>query len=299
MRILGATVGVLLASALLFITACSAGKSKSDAVSISIDGRACMYCVDHVEIRRNGALSFVASGIPDVSDVTISNRAFAQLPLDELTHPAPSDIESNETTVDVWVGFSNGSSDHAVVPVDPNLIFSGSPLQRWIESTSFDATNRALGARRKAIYDAIRERNLRAIKLNMLGCYGSCPGYAVTFAANGLATIHDRGPGCDVRAAARVPFGPIIDAARSASAQLLRPRYPIRAVDTQGARIRIDTPRGIFTSFAPDSMTWGLEFVALQSRLDQMVRTIRWQPPVDIDACAKSIFRAPASLPSR
>jgi hypothetical protein len=138
----------------------------------------------------------------------------------------------------------------------------------------------------KEAIDDFRSGTLRAIGLEARGCYGWCPIYLVTFASDGNATIHARGPHCDVHAKAVVPFRRVLEAAGSAGAAALRPTYPIKAVDTFGARITLATAHQVFVSDGPDSTGWSPEFLATESRLDQIVRDTNWSPPLDIPRCS-------------
>lgn len=153
--------------------------------------------------------------------------------------------------------------------------------QDIVTRAAFDETSRW-----SALADAFRRGGLRTIALEARGCYGFCPTYLVTFASDGNATIHARGRNCDVHARAVVPFRRVVEAARSAGAAMLRPSYPARAVDTFGARITLATAHQVFVSDGPDSTSWGPEFLATESRLDQIVRDTNWFPPLDIPRCS-------------
>jgi hypothetical protein len=151
---------------------------------------------------------------------------------------------------------------------------------------SFLATNAVKPNSGKAIQTALLQHTMRSITLEMLGCYGWCPSYSVTFRSNGIATIHDHGPRCDVRAKANVRFERVLEAALYAGASRIRPYYPIKAVDSLAARITFVEEQGTYVSNGPDRNSWAPEFLATQSRLDQIVRDTQWVPRIDLQTCA-------------
>jgi hypothetical protein len=133
------------------------------------------------------------------------------------------------------------------------------------------------------VINSLRRGTLRSVRLEMLGCYGSCPNYDVRFRRDGSAAIHfvRPCPGTPANASAHVDFDRVI--APAYEMQQLRSYYAMRSVDTLGARITITTPHASYASWGPDSMTWGRNFSSLVARWDQLARDTAWNPAVVID----------------
>ena len=279
---------IMVAFCVAVICGC-ARESGRDIAAISIFGKACANCLDGVTIQRGGRFEESRQHDLVAFDRRAAQEAFSSLPLDQLHHaPHLPELKAPATVVNVAVLFRDGRWEQAPVPLG-QLGYDGiSGLQRWTEFFAFRATAVVMNDRWRALSDAFQRYGFRSIGLEYAGCYGWCPAYAVTFASTGIATIRDRGPRCDVRAKAIVPFRRVLEAAASAGAARLQPFYPIRAVDTLGARITLVIAGRVFVSDGPDQTSWGSEFVATQSRLDQIVRDANWTPSLDLRRCAGS-----------
>jgi hypothetical protein len=278
-------VGVSLLSVLL-LSAC-VNESNSDIASISIAGNVCANCSEALWIARDGEIKDM--GYPDPMVSFDPNRVadvFKSIPIDELHDAAgrmPT-LTSPANVVILVVSYRDGRQERAAVPMGLVAYQQIAELQRWVGFAAFEATDATLANRRRTIETALRRRTMRSIRLEMLGCYGWCPSYAATFNSNGVAVIQDHGPHCNVAAKTRAPFNRVLGAASLAG--WLRPYYPIKAVDTPGARIILVTQHGEYVSLAPDRSSWGTEFLETQSRLDQIVRDARWAPAIDLQFCA-------------
>jgi len=279
-------IGVSLLCVLL-LSAC-VNESNSDIASVSITGNVCTNCSDALSITSDGEIkdisypdSIVAFDPKRVADVLKS------IPIDELRNAAEHmpTLTSPANVVILAVSYRDGRQERAAVPMGLIAYQQIAKLQRWVEFAAFEATDATLANRRRAIESSLRRHTLRSITLEMLGCFGWCPSYTSTFNSNGVAAIQDHGPHCNVSGRTHVPFDQVLQAASLAGAWL-RPYYPIKAVDTLGARITFVTQHGAYVSEAPDRSSWGPEFLATQSRLDQIVRDVRWMPRIDLQRCA-------------
>jgi len=271
----------------LMLSAC-VNESNRDIASISIAGKACQNCSDALLIKSGGEIEDTDyRNSMTVSDPNGVGEMLKSLPLGELhnaTRHMPT-LTSPANVVILVVSYRDGRQEHAAIPIGQVAYNQIAKLQRWVGFWAFEATAAILANRWRAIQTSMRHRTMRSITLEMLGCYGWCPSYTATFSSNGAATIQDHGPHCNVSGRTHVPFDQVLQAASLAGAWL-RPYYPIKAVDTLGARITFVTQHGAYVSEAPDRSSWGPEFLATQSRLDQIVRDVRWMPRIDLQRCA-------------
>ena len=271
----------------LALSAC-AHESNRDIASIWIIGKACQNCSGGLLIRSSGSIEDVDSQPPlTISEPRAVGDMLSSFPVDEL-HSAARHMPTllgPANVVVLTVTYRDGRQERAPVPLG-QLYNEIAKLQRWVEVMPFQATNAVKPNSGRAIQAALLQHTMRSITQEMLGCYGWCPSYSVTFWSNGLATIHDHGPRCDLRARANVPFDRVLQAALYAGASRIRPYYPIKAVDSLAARITFVDEQGTYVSNGPDRNSWGPEFLATQSRLDQIVRDVRWTPHINLEACA-------------
>jgi hypothetical protein len=177
----------------------------------------------------------------------------------------------------ILVSYRDGRSDYAA-PIYGRL-------EAWAEGAAYQATQAFELPRENDIIGALRQDRMRFIKLEMLGCFGTCPRYDVTFRSNGTALLHLHGFNCEKTANAAIPFERVAYAAVRAGSASLRPLYRMRANDTEGARITLATRDQTYFSEGPDRTTWGPDFLAAVSRFDQLVRDATWVPRLDIDRC--------------
>jgi len=276
-------LGLLL---LAVLCACT-HESNQDIAVVQIHGRACPNCAEHLTIWRSGAISELTWHGLSGQNARVAGDAIDSLPLDELrqANPPPPFV-GPATFASIVVSYRDGRYQQVPVPVDPGMFAGTRRLSQWMNTFAFEATEVLMKDRWRVLADAFRRGSFRAISLEARGCYGWCPIYLATFNSNGTATLHARGPRCDMRAKAIVRFRRVLDAVRSGHAATLRPAYPIQAVDTFGARITLTTAHQVFISDGPDSTSWGPEFLATESRLDQIVRDTKWSPPLDIPRCS-------------
>jgi hypothetical protein len=263
-----------------------ANESREGIKSIWINGKTCPICLENLSVQSDGLLLATDAD----SDTRVPSRkyapAIAKALLDEFPLPDLQDaadrtsrrkrISGYATSLDVF--FHDGRQEYAA-PIDGRL-------EAWAEMAAYRAT-RAFELRRwTAIAGALRQHRMRFIKLEMLGCFGTCPAYDVTFRSNGTALLHVRGFKCEKTANAVLAFRRVTDAAYRAGSAYLRPVYSMRAVDTEGARITLATQDHTYVSEGPDSTTWGPAFLAAVSRFDQLVRDATWLPRLDVvDRC--------------
>jgi len=262
-----------------------ANESREDIDSIWINGKTCPTCLENLSFARNGLILAVDTGAPVPSrkyaPATV-NALLDEFPLPDLRVAA--DWTSRRKRISgyatsLYVSFHDGRHEYAA-PIDGRL-------ETWAEMAAYRATRAFELPRWNDIGGALRQHRMRFIKLEMLGCFGTCPAYDVTFRSNGRALLHLRGFNCEKSANAVLTFRRVTDAAYRAGSAYLRPVYPIRAVDTEGARITLGTHDQTFVSEGPDSTTWGPAFLASVSRFDQLVRDATWVPPLDVDHCGR------------
>jgi hypothetical protein len=198
-------------------------------------------------------------------------------------------IEVGATGVAVTVRYTDGSQKQAVVPIGGPVSNSKiGKLQFWITNAGFLATQAILQPRWIQLTRDFADNSVRSVSLDMLGCYGSCQRYSALFSASGTAELQERGPTCRATASARVPFARILDIAKRSGASRLLPLYSSYGTDSEGARISIDTPSGSYQSVGPDRSRWDPAFIAMQSRLDELVSLTKWSPAVDHVKCGES-----------
>jgi hypothetical protein len=275
--------------ALLFVVMLSAcaRESNQDIVSVTIIGKVCPACSDGVTINRGGRIEELGPHGITASNPRFAEQTITYLPLDEFRHAFTiSTLTGPATMVGVWVAYRDGSHEHAAIPIGKVSYNGISRMQNWTEFSAWQATLVVMHDRWYGLMHSFQRSAFSSIRLESRGCYGWCPVYSVAFASDGIATIRDRGPRCDETAKAGVPFREVLDAASLGGAGRLRPYYPVEAQDTFSASIILVTPKKIFVSEGPDRTSWGSEFLATQSRLDQIVRDAVWTPKIDLRRCA-------------
>jgi len=269
------------------LTAC-ANEGRRDVAAVSIFGKACPECSESVRIDRAGRFEELEPHGLAAFDRRAADIAIRTLPLDELRRADRiGPLRNPAPVVIVAVTYRDGREERAPVPVGETASDGIEQLQRWTQFESIESSNIVSRDRRRSLSDSFRRGDLHAVALESLGCYGSCPRYVASFAANGIATIHRLGRRCAITARAIVPFHEVLEAASMAGAERLRPYYAIRAEDTFGARITFVTLTNVFVSYAPDRTSWGPEFLATESRLDQIVRDVHWAPALNLRRCAE------------
>jgi hypothetical protein len=141
----------------------------------------------------------------------------------------------------------------------------------------------ALGPRDALFGVDVNAGRVRLVDLEMLGCFGHCPRYRVTFKHDGGAIF--TGARCSARA--HVPFGRVLHAINEAVG--MRPSYGDRANDEFGARVRIVTAHETIESIGINQATWGPQFLITWARLDQLVRDTNWTPALTSQACVDAL----------
>jgi len=189
-----------------------------------------------------------------------------------------------------------GDADMAAVSLENGTKFTASvlastvghtnrtPIQNWIVQAASIAQAIAMRDRMRSISQALRSgKGFGGARLQMNGCFGTCPPYTVWFAPNGTAAYDAR----------RTPFSHAVHASAAIPASnvrkilaqgatMLEPYYPIQAVDTMGASIDIEVNGHHYKSEGPDSSTWSPEFRSTVARLDQLVLDSRWTPALPV-----------------
>jgi hypothetical protein len=127
------------------------------------------------------------------------------------------------------------------------------------------------------------EGRVRVVELEMLGCFGHCPRYRVSFEHGGEALF--TAARCHARS--HVPFERVLQAISSAVG--MRPSYGSEANDAFGARVRIVTVDDTIESTGIDIGTWGPELLVTWARIDQLVHDTNWTPALITPACVHAL----------
>jgi hypothetical protein len=273
------------ALAVVLILCGCAYERREDIDSIVIHGKTCPVCLEDLTFARNGQMTAdTGTHYPSLKFAPATVQSLLdQFPLADLHDVADRTARRKRISgyaTSLFVSYRDGRNEYAA-PLD-------GPLEAWAETAGYQATRAFELPRESDIMGSLRDARMRFIKLEMLGCFGTCPRYDVTFRSDGTALLRLHDLTCEKTAKARVPFERVIDAASRAGSASLRPVYRMRAVDTEGARITLATRGKTYVSDGPDRTTWGPEFLAAVSRFDQLVRDATWVPRLDIDRCGET-----------
>jgi len=273
------------ALAVILILCGCANERREDIESIWINGKTCPICLENLGFQGNGLI--LASDAD--AGALVPSRKYAPATTKVLLEEFPlADLQDAADRMSLRKRISGYATSLLVSFRDGRQVYAApidGRLEAWAETAAYQSTRAFELPRENDIMGSLREARMRFIKLEMLGCFGTCPRYDVTFRSNGMALLHLHDFKCERTAKARVPFERVADAASRAASAFLRPVYRMRAVDTEGARITLATRDQIYVSDGPDRTTWGPEFLAAVSRFDQLVRDAMWVPRLDHDRC--------------
>lgn len=264
-------------------------RAQAEITLITIYGKACQNCYDGVTINREGTLSLIGLNLFQAKDPDqVVGSIIATFPRSEFETARGANVTAiGAIGVGLKIHYSDGTEESAIVPVGgPTAIQSIAKLQLWVQNAAFLATEANLSQRWRGLKKDILNRQLQIVSLEMLGCYGRCAKYSVRFSAAGTADLREQGPNCWSRAHAKLPFDLIADVAKYSSAERMLPAYPSKFTDQPMARITIVSASGTYVSNGPDETTWGSAFAAMQGRLDQIVRMVKWTPSLQHKLCA-------------
>ena len=256
-----------------------------DITAVSVAGRACQSCLDGILMQRDGTIRELKPRALATTDARITKSAIDDLPVEQLhqSHFAP--VVANANAVALAVAYADGHVDRVFVPAGDVVVEEIGRLQRWTRAFAVDGTNAMLATRQAALRNALDDPELTSITIEKRGCTGDCPATTTTFTVHGAATIRERSAHCEIHANAIVPFRSVLEAASPSEARNLRAVLKTGGADTLGVRLTFVTPNRIVALDGPNDASWGPDFLATENRLDQIVRTATWRPPLDLQTC--------------
>ncbi len=273
----------LAAAFALVAVACGGGPNRTtkDIASIVVTGDVCASCSKSLVVHADGRLEDISAGNEaSIHDPRGANAMLASFPIDEfaaLVKRLPT-ITTPANMAIVIVLFHDGSFERAAVPVGNPLYDGIGNLQQWTTRVDTAASGELFANRWKAIDGALARRTMRYVVLESATTFGRCPVYTATFHRSNLVTLRERGIGCDRTSTLHGRFARVLEAISDSGGSRMHAYYPVLARHTSQARITLVTPDGTFVSTGPDRTSWGPEFLATESRLDQIVRDLRTPP---------------------
>ena len=271
-------------AAMLSLFACGHSETNRDIAHVTIFYSECAHCSEKTYVINNdGTMAFGGTTSFVARDSRAAAAMIKSFPVDQLRWASSNNVRIRQslTLAFVRVDFRDGTHVDASVPAADSPTYPEiGRLEGWLSLAMHVSRAVAFGPRARAIDEALKKNLLTSVRLEMFGCFGSCPAYTVTFTRQG-ATIVDSGPGCIRKARASIGINRVAAALREGEASQLLPAYPIQWVDTRGARITLVVNGRTYESEGRDAVTWQRPFDTTVARLDQIVSDAAWTPAID------------------